>query len=145
MRLKNLGFAAEGAQSGTSVNKKRLSYDGVRDSRRVLFQMALVLMTPKTKNNVFKEHVKKLINGRKNKNLPPMRKMKAMCHVCGKPAQVMYGCLKSESKYDLIYHAKACGIQWDKGFDENLGDVDIDRYEVEAEAEELAYNRVLIG
>jgi hypothetical protein len=41
-----------------------------------------------------------------------MSKRKAIGHVCGKIAQVMYSCLKNNSMYDPYVHAKQLGVSW---------------------------------
>lgn len=130
-----LGFSAENSQSGISVHKTRLSFDGVRDTRRVLFQMALVLLSPKKKNNVFKEYYDRLVAGRYEKGLGPMPKMKAIGHMCGKLSHVIYGCLRSGERYDAEKHAKACGISM---YIEDASDVEsIDVSEFEDETNRL--------
>ena len=131
---KYLGFSAENSKSGTSVDKTRLTYDGVRDTRRVLFQMALVLISPKIGKNVFKEYYNKLISGRPSKCLPPMPKMKALGHICGKLSQVIYGCLKANTLYNPRIHAKACGIEWDDSFICKYSCEDGDEYLIEAQS-----------
>lgn len=138
---KYLGFAPENAQSGSSVDKTRLTYSGVRDARRVLFQMILVLISPKGGRNVFKafyEHRLLGSGGRK------VSKMSAIGHVCGKMAHVIYGCLKSGTPYDASRHAKACGILWDKPLEDTHpldpdvdGSGDLDLQEVLGETRRL--------
>lgn len=131
---KYLGFSAQNAQSGTSLHTTRLSYDGVRDSRRVLFQMALVLNTPHSQPNVFNEFYKRLVAGRPDIGRPPMPKMKAMGHLCGKISQVLYGCLKSGQTYDARLHASACKIPWDDRFIRKPKAVQAEAFETEAAA-----------
>ncbi|WP_237899061.1 IS110 family transposase [Brevibacillus brevis] len=104
---KYLGVAAENKTSGTSVAKTRQTYEGVRDTRRILFLMVLVLISPNTKPNLFKQYYDRLVNGR------GMSKRKAIGHVCGKIAQVMYSCLKNNSSYDPFVHAKQLGVSWE--------------------------------
>ncbi|TKI55431.1 hypothetical protein E8L90_08215 [Brevibacillus antibioticus] len=41
-----------------------------------------------------------------------MSKRKAIGHVCGKIAQVMYSCLKNNAMYDPYVHAKQLGVSW---------------------------------
>lgn len=108
---KYLGFSAENAKSGISVDRTRLTYDGVRDTRRVLFQMAMTLLSPKSGPSVFKAHYDQLTQGRPAKDKAPMAKMKAMGHVCGKLANVIYSCLKTGQKYDPRLHAQSCGVE----------------------------------
>ncbi|MEE4562582.1 MULTISPECIES: transposase [Paenibacillus] len=50
---KYLGVAAENKISGTSVFKSRQTYEGVRDTRRVLFLMTLLLISSKISEIVF--------------------------------------------------------------------------------------------
>jgi transposase len=50
---KYLGVSAENRQSGTSVKGTRQTFSGVRDSRRIMFQMALILIAKKAVPNVF--------------------------------------------------------------------------------------------
>ncbi|MFC8689423.1 transposase [Brevibacillus porteri] len=49
---KYLGVTAENKTSGTSVAKTRQTYECVRDTRRILFLMILVLISPNTKPNL---------------------------------------------------------------------------------------------
>ncbi|WP_144029130.1 hypothetical protein [Paenibacillus rigui] len=46
-----------------------------------------------------------------------MSKRKAIGHVCGKIAQVMYSCLKNNRMYDPVLHAKHLGVPWDGKLD----------------------------
>jgi hypothetical protein len=133
---KFLGFSAEGSQSGTSLDKTRMSYSGVRDSRRVLFQMALVLISPNAPPNVFRFYYHQLILHRN----PPMPKMKALGHVCGKIAQAIYGCLKSDELYDGAQHAKVGGLkieESEKNNPKNAGGSRLDRPLAAAQPEDL--------
>lgn len=141
---KYLGFAAENAKSGTSVHRTRLTYDGVRDTRRVLFQMALILITSRIGQNVFKLYYNKLITGRPEKGIAPIPKMKAIGHVCGKVSQIIYGCLKSGQPYDPFKHALACGIPYDESFINKLPNINPDIYEEKSEelAEEISIEDV---
>lgn len=97
---KYVGFTAEGKTSGVSVRASRMSYHGARPTRRVLFQMTMFLISPRGGDNPFKEHYKRLID----RDMP---KMKAIGHVAGKLAQVMYSCLKYGRTYDLAVHRMA--------------------------------------
>jgi transposase len=96
------GFTAENKQSGISVKGSHLSYQGTRQSRRVLFQMVLTLLTPNVQANPFKEHYNRLVA----RNMP---KLKAMGHVAGKLSQVIYGCLKTNTAYDKDRHWRSIG------------------------------------
>lgn len=100
---KYMGFTPENKSSGTSLKKTRLSLSGVRPVRRVLFFMSLVLLAPKTKNNPFKLFYNRLLG----RNMP---RKKAIGHVAGKLAQVMYGCLKNNRMYDAAVHTRAMEI-----------------------------------
>jgi hypothetical protein len=42
-----------------------------------------------------------------------MNKKKAIGHLCGKIAALIYTVLKNKKIYDPIIHAKACGIKMD--------------------------------
>ena len=42
-----------------------------------------------------------------------MSKKKAIGHLCGKLANIIYSLLKNNNKYDSITHAAACGINLD--------------------------------
>lgn len=106
--IRNLGVAAENKTSGISVSKSRQTYEGVRDTRRILFLMVLMLISPNTKINLFKHYYDRLVNGR------GMSKRKAIVHVCGKIAQLMYSCLKNNQMYDPVLHAKHLGVPCDE-------------------------------
>jgi transposase len=99
---KYVGFTAENRESGISVRGTHLSFQGVRDTRRVLFQITFTMMGPLMGDSPFKAHYHRLLS----RNMP---KMKALGHVCGKLAQVMYSCLKNETLYDPETHYKAIG------------------------------------
>jgi transposase len=106
--MKYLGFTPESKQSGTSVHSTRMTYDGNRDSRRVLFQMALVLVGPQM-HNVFKAYYeRKVAQG--------MPKMRALGHLCGKLSKLIYRSLKTRQPYSARVHAAACGIEWDERY-----------------------------
>jgi transposase len=100
---KYVGYSVENKTSGVSVRASRLSYQGSRLTRRVLFQMTMSLISPLGGDNPFKTHYQRLV-GR------GMPKMKALCHVAGKLAQVIYGCLKNNRLYDANVHASAMEI-----------------------------------
>ncbi|WMT40477.1 transposase [Paenibacillus sp. D2_2] len=99
---KYLGVAAENKISGTSVFKSRQTYEGVRDTRRVLFLMTLLLISPKISENSFRVYYKRLVER-------GMAKRKAIGHVGGKIAQVLYSCLKNNEPYDPFKHASKRG------------------------------------
>ncbi|MDQ1002878.1 hypothetical protein QFZ28_003278 [Neobacillus niacini] len=48
-----------------------------------------------------------------------MNKKKAIGHLCGKIAALIYTVLKNKVKYDPIVHAKACGIEIDNLYIKN--------------------------
>jgi transposase len=98
-----VGFSSENKKSGTSVHSTRLSYSGVRETRRVLFQMVMTMLTPNAGDNVFKIYFNALVERK-------MVKMKAMGHVAGKFAQVLYGCLKKGELYNREIHARGMGM-----------------------------------
>lgn len=101
---KYVGFSVENKTSGISVRASRLSYQGSRLTRRVLFQMTMYLVSPLGGENPFKVHYHRLVK----RNMP---RMKAVCNVAGKLAQVMYGCLKYNRLYDPILHSQAMQIE----------------------------------
>lgn len=123
---KYLGFSPKGEKSGTSVDKRRLDMSGVRDSRRVLFQMALVMLLPKV-HNVFKAYYERLV-------ARGMPKMRALGHVCGKISHVIYAMLREGKPYDPRAHAAACGVAWDDRFLRNAKKADPTAHQDEAEA-----------
>jgi transposase len=104
---KYLGVSAENKQSGTSVTGTRQTYSGVRDARRVLYQIALIVLANGQKHpTVFKVYYDRKVN-------EGMNKKKAIGHLCGKIAALIYTVLKNKKIYDPIIHAKACGIKMD--------------------------------
>lgn len=100
---KYLDVAAENKISSTSVSKSRQTYEGVRDTRRVLFLMTLLLLSPKIGANSFRVYYERLVERK-------MPKRKAIGHVCGKIAQVLYSCLKNNEQYDPFKHANKMGV-----------------------------------
>lgn len=122
---KYLGVSAENKQSGTSVKGTHQTNSGVRDSRRVLFQMALVLITQTSGPNVFSAYYERLVNRQ-------MPKRKAIGHMCGKVAKIIYRILKTGTPYDPRKHAAACGITWVDQYGDRLDNVDIESFEEEA-------------
>jgi transposase len=104
---KYLGVSAENKQSGTSVTGTRQTYSGVRDARRVLYQIALIILANGEKHpTVFKAYYDRKVS-------EGMNKKKAIGHLCGKIAALIYTVLKNKVKYDPITHAKACGVEFD--------------------------------
>ncbi|MFC8689422.1 hypothetical protein [Brevibacillus porteri] len=65
-----------------------------------------------------------------------MSKRKAIGHVCGKIAQVMYSCLKNNSLYDPFVHAKQLGVSWGEAsvnaikLPDNIDDLESDAAEM---------------
>ncbi|WP_103108501.1 IS110 family transposase [Brevibacillus reuszeri] len=124
---KYLGVSAESKTSGTSVSKTRMTYEGIRDTRRILFLMSLLLLAPNTGPTVFKAHYDRLV-GR------GMNKRKAIGHVCGKLATVIYSCLKQGVPYDPRLHAKKCGVEWNEAYEKKMKiKTDIGLFELEAD------------
>lgn len=122
---KYLGVSAENKQSGTSVKGTHQTNSGVRDSRRVLFQMALVLISRRSGPNVFASYYERLVERQ-------MAKRKAIGHMCGKVAKIIYSILKSGMRYDPRKHALACGIPWADEYNNKAEEVDIEPFEEEA-------------
>ncbi len=60
---KYLGVSAENAKSGISIHKTRMTNEGVRDARRVLFQMSLVHISSRSAPNVFGIQYRRLLEG----------------------------------------------------------------------------------
>ncbi|MBP2639662.1 MAG: transposase family protein [Firmicutes bacterium] len=110
---KYMGFVAENRQSGISVQSTHLSFQGVRETRRVLFQMCFTMMGPHNDETPFRTHYNRLLQ----RSMP---KMKALGHVCGKLAQVLYGCLKNNKPYDPTIHSLAMGITADRTGNTNV-------------------------
>ncbi|MBT2659325.1 IS110 family transposase [Bacillus sp. ISL-18] len=105
---KYLGVSAENKQSGTSVTGTRQTYSGVRDARRVLYQIALIVLANGEKHpTVFKVYYDRKVK-------EGMNKKKAIGHLCGKIAALIYTVLKNKKVYDPVIHAKACGIKLDE-------------------------------
>lgn len=118
---KYLGVSAENKQSGTSVKGTRMTYSGVRDARRVLFQMALVILATKSQPSVFSTYYNRLIERKMNGKT-------AIGHMCGKLAKIIYMMLKTGQKYDPIKHAKNSGIPWDSIYDKRTKTLDTDQF-----------------
>ncbi len=85
--------------SGTSVHSSRLSPKGVRLARNVFGQMAMTLMTPNVRETPFRIYCNRLTNR-------GMKPIKALGHVSGKLASVLYQCLKTSSLYSEDLHRK---------------------------------------
>lgn len=60
-------------------------------------------MTPKISENSFRVYYKRLVER-------GMAKRKAIGHVCGKIAHVLYSCLKNNETYDPFKHARKVGV-----------------------------------
>ncbi|MEJ8548860.1 transposase, partial [Brevibacillus borstelensis] len=122
---KYLGVSAENKQSGTSVKGTRQTFSGVRDTRRILFQMALILIVKRAGPNVFATYYERLVERQ-------MPKRKAIGHMCGKVAKIIYSVLKSGQAYDSRKHAEACGIPWIEQHNEKPLNIDVEPFEDEA-------------
>lgn len=108
---KYLGVSAENSQSGTSVRSTKQTYSGVRDARRVLYQISMMMLANgKRKPTVFKAYYDRKVE-------EGMIKKKAIGHLCGKIANLIYTILKSSQKYDPKIHAAACGIEWNEVYE----------------------------
>ena len=110
---KYLGVSAENKQSGTSVSGTRMTYSGVRDARRVLFQMAMIMLATKSQPSVFSTYYQRLIDRKMNGK-------KAIGHMCGKIAKILYTVLKTGQKYDPKKHAEATGVPWNSIYDKRV-------------------------
>jgi transposase len=105
---KYLGVSAENTQSGTSVSGTRQTNSGVRDARRVLYQIALIILASGKYNpTVFKVYYDRKVE-------EGMSKKKAIGHLCGKIANLIYSLLKNSRKYDPIIHAAAMGVNFEE-------------------------------
>lgn len=103
---KYLGVSAENTQSGTSVKGTKQTNSGVRDARRVLYQIALIILANgKLHHTVFKAYYDRKVE-------EGMSKKKAIGHLCGKLANLIYSLLKNNLKYDPVVHAAACGLNY---------------------------------
>ncbi|MFI8711412.1 transposase [Brevibacillus brevis] len=122
---KYLGVSAENKQSGTSVKGSRQTFNGVRDTRRVMFQMALILIARRGGPNVFATYYERLVARQ-------MPKMKAIGHMSGKVAKIIYSVLKTSVPYDPKRHAAACGVPWNEQYKEKPLDIDVEPFEAEA-------------
>lgn len=103
---KYMGFIAENKNSGISIHSTHLTFQGVRETRRVLFQMCFTMMGPQHAETPFRTHYNRLLK----RNMP---KMKALGHICGKLSQVLYACLKTNQPYNSLTHFQAIGIDVD--------------------------------
>lgn len=122
---KYLGVSAENKQSGTSVKGSRMTYSGVRDARRVLFQMAMIIIATKTQPSVFSVYYNRLVERK-------MKKKTAIGHMCGRLAVIIYTLLKTGQKYDAQIHAKATGIPLESIYDKRTKSIDSEKYFEEA-------------
>jgi len=122
---KYMGVSAENKQSGTSVKGTRQTFSGVRDTRRVLFQMALIMIATKKQPTVFSMYYNRLVEREMNKK-------KAIVHLCGKIAKLIYTTLKTGQEYDSKKHAQACGIAWESKYDKKLEKIDDEAFHDEA-------------
>ncbi|MED4583639.1 IS110 family transposase [Brevibacillus choshinensis] len=122
---KYLGVSAENKQSGTSVKGTRQTFSGVRDTRRILFQMAIILIAKRSGQNVFAAYYERLVARQ-------MPKRKAIGHMSGKVAKIIYSVLKTGVPYDPKRHAAACGVPWNEQYKEKPLDIDVEPFEAEA-------------
>ncbi|TJZ99501.1 IS110 family transposase [Bacillus thuringiensis] len=122
---KYLGVSAENKQSGTSVKGTRMTFSGVRDARRVLFQMAMIIIAMKKQPSVFSFYYHRLVERKMNGKT-------AIGHMCGKIAKILYMMLKKGQKYDPVRHAQATGIPWDSVYDKRTKSVSSDKFYQEA-------------
>ncbi len=56
-----LGVSAGNKQSGTSVKGTRMTFSGVRDARRVLHQMAMIIIAVNSHPSVFSSYYHRLV------------------------------------------------------------------------------------
>lgn len=63
---KYLDVSAENKQSGTSVKGTRMTFNGVRDARHVLFQMAMIIIAMKKQLSVFSSYYHRLVERNMN-------------------------------------------------------------------------------
>ncbi|MCM3200606.1 IS110 family transposase [Bacillus cereus] len=122
---KYLGVSAENKQSGTSVKGTRMTFSGVRDARRVLFQMAMIIIATKSQPSVFSSYYHRLVERKMNGKT-------AIGHMCGKIAKVLYMMLKTGQKYDPVKHAQATGIPWDSVYDKRTKNTNSEKFYQEA-------------
>lgn len=98
-----VGWFPQIQQSGTSINSSSLAKDGTRLGRNVFGQMARTLITPKVRETPFRIYYERLL-GR------GMKQSKAMSHLSGKLASVLFEWLKTYTLYDEVRHRKQLGI-----------------------------------
>jgi transposase len=89
---KGLGVYSVAKQSASS-NVSVMGREGSRHARRVLFQVALVCIGDRMKDNNFRDYYRRLVGRGK------MRK-KALVATMGKIAEIIYYCLKQEIPYE---------------------------------------------
>jgi len=90
-----------------------------------MFQMALILIAQRGGPNVFAAYYERLLARQ-------MPKMKAIGHMSGKVAKIIYSVLKTGVPYDPKRHAAACGVPWNEQYKEKSLDIDIEPFETEA-------------
>lgn len=100
---KYLGWYAELAQSGTSVDRHRLGTVGERNARRMIWLWALSLVTPQAPETPFKAWYRAL-RGR------GMRGNVAVGHLASKLVSVVYFCLLRGEPYDPARHWRELGL-----------------------------------
>lgn len=122
---KYLGVSAENKQSGTSVKGARMTFSGVRDARRVLYQMAMIILANKSQPSVFSAYYHRLVERKMNGKT-------AIGHMCGKIAKILYMMLKTGQKYDPQKHARDTGIPWNSVYDRRVKNSNTEQFYQEA-------------
>lgn len=87
--------------------------------------MALIVIARRGGHNVFATYFERLLARQ-------MPKMKAIGHMSGKVAKIIYSVLKTGVPYDPKRHAAACGIPWNEQYKEKPFDIDVEPFEAEA-------------
>jgi transposase len=100
---KYLGWYAELAQSGTSVDRHRLGTVGERNARRMIWLWALSLVTPQAGETPFKTWYLGL-------RARGMRGNVAIGHLASKLVSVVYYCLLRGEPYDPERHWRELGL-----------------------------------
>ncbi len=87
--------------------------------------MSLILISQRSGPNVFSAYYERLVERQ-------MAKRKAIGHMCGKIAKILYSFLKTSTPYDPRKQAAACGIPWADQYSDRPEAVDIESFEEEA-------------
>lgn len=98
-----------------------MTFSGVRDARRVLFQMAMIIIAMKKQPSVFSSYYHRLVERKMNGKT-------AIGHMCGKIAKILYMMLKTGQKYDPVKHAQATGIPWDSVYDKRTKNIKSEKF-----------------